>query len=115
MDDVTSPHRGIIPPEEFHRVQQSENFQHLKKVFRSFAFPMTVVFLVWYLAYVLSSIFAKDLMMTPVFGNVSVGFLFGIGQFISTFLITWLYIRYMTRKVDPIAGELRTELEGHSR
>ncbi|GAA4897822.1 DUF485 domain-containing protein [Tessaracoccus lubricantis] len=115
MSDVQSPHKGTIPPEEFHRVQQSENFAHLKKVFRTFAFPMTLVFLVWYLAYVFGSIFAKDLMMTPVFGNVSVGFLFGIGQFISTFLITWLYIRHMNKKVDPVAEGLRAELEGNAR
>lgn len=114
MTDAKPP-RGIIAPEEFHRVQQSEQFADLKKVFRSFAFPMTVVFLVWYLAYVFSSIFAKDLMMTPVFGNVTLGFLFGIAQFASTFFITWLYIRHMNKKVDPIAGEIRTELEGGAR
>ena len=102
---------GVIPPEEFRRVQASPEFAHLKRVFRSFAFPMTVVFLVWYLAYVLGSIFAKDLMMTSVFGNVTVGFLFGIGQFVSTFLITWLYIRHSTKNVDPIAEKLREDLE----
>ncbi|HHT13508.1 MAG TPA: DUF485 domain-containing protein [Propionibacterium sp.] len=112
MNDAQQPHTGTIPPEEFHRVQQSEEFGRLKKVFRSFAFPMTVVFLAWYLAYVFSSIFAKDLMMTQVFGNVSVGFLFGIAQFVSTFLITWLYIRHMNKKVDPIAEGLRADLEG---
>lgn len=115
MSDAQQPYQGTIPPEEFHRVQQSEEFGRLKKTFRSFAFPMTVVFLVWYLAYVFSSMFAKDLMMTHVFGNVTVGFLFGIAQFISTFLITWLYIRHMNRKVDPIAEDLRAELEASAR
>lgn len=115
MDDATQPHKGTIPPEEFHRVQKSEEFGHLKKVFRSFAFPMTLVFLVWYLAYVFGSIFAKDLMMTHVFGNVTVGFLFGIAQFVSTFLITWLYIRHMNKKVDPIAEGLRADLEASAR
>lgn len=115
MNDAHTPNKGIIPPAEFHRVQQSEEFGRLKKVFRSFAFPMTVVFLVWYLAYVFGSIFAKDLMMTQVFGNVTVGFLFGIGQFVSTFLITWLYIRHMNKKVDPLATELRADLEGTAR
>ncbi|MDO5676281.1 MAG: DUF485 domain-containing protein [Propionibacteriaceae bacterium] len=115
MADAQPPYKGTIPPEEFHRVQKSEEFGRLKKVFRSFAFPMTVVFLVWYLAYVLGAIFAKDLMMMPVFGNVSFGFLFGIAQFVSTFLITWLYIRHMNKKVDPIAEELRADLEASAR
>ena len=67
---------GEIPAEEFHRVQRSPEFAHLKRTFRSFAFPMTAVFLVWYFAYVLASIFAKDLMMTSVAGNLTVGILF---------------------------------------
>ena len=114
MDDNTDK-LGTIPPEEFHRVQQSAEFADLKKTFRSFAFPMTAVFLAWYLVYVLGSIFAKDLMMTHVFGNVTVGILIGLGQFVSTFLITWLYIRHSNRKVDPLAKQLREQLEGSAR
>ena len=119
LNAMTDPHQpstpGIISAEEFHRVQQSPEFSRLRRTFRSFAFPMTAVFLAWYLAYVLASIFAKDLMMTSVFGNVTVGFLFGIGQFVSTFLITWLYIRHSNRKVDPLAKQLREQLEGSAR
>ena len=106
---------GEIPAEEFHRVQQSPEFAHLKRTFRSFAFPMTAVFLVWYFAYVLASIFAKDLMMTSVAGNLTVGILFGLGQFVSTFLITWLYLRHSTRNVDPLAKALREDLEASAR
>lgn len=114
MSDPLPP-QGTIPAEEFHRVQASPEFASLKKVFRSFAFPMTVVFLAWYLAYVLASIIAKDLMMQPVFGNVTVGFLFGIGQFVSTFLITWLYIRHANKNIDPRAKALREDLEASAR
>jgi uncharacterized membrane protein (DUF485 family) len=110
-----SPDLGTIPAEEFHRVQQSAEFANLKKTFRSFAFPMTVVFLLWYFAYVLGSIFAKDLMMTSVVGNLTVGILFGLGQFVSTFLITWLYIRHANKRVDPLAKALREDLEASAR
>ncbi|AQP45045.1 DUF485 domain-containing protein [Tessaracoccus flavus] len=110
-----SPDLGTIPAEEFHRVQQSAEFADLKKTFRSFAFPMTVVFLLWYFAYVLGSIFAKDLMMTSVVGNLTVGILFGLGQFVSTFLITWLYIRHSNKRVDPLAKALREDLEASAR
>jgi len=34
---------------------------------------------------------------------------------VSTFLITWLYIRHMNKDVDPIATKLRTELEESAR
>lgn len=114
MNESLETNKGAIPPEEFRRVQASPEFTQLRKVFRSFAFPMTAVFLVWYLAYVLASILAKDLMMTHVIGNVTVGILFGLLQFVSTFLITFLYIRHMGKNVDPIATELRTQLEAHT-
>ena len=114
-DSLTDPSKGTIPPEEFRRVQGSPEFTQLRKVFRSFAFPMTAVFLVWYLAYVLASILAKDLMMTHVFGNVTVGIIFGLLQFVSTFLITWLYLRHSTRNVDPLAKALREDLEASAR
>ena len=42
-----------------------------------------------------------------VVGNINVALIFGLGQFVSTFLIAWLYSRYMNRHVDPLAeGEL---------
>ena len=36
-------------------VQNSEEFRRLRKTFRGFVFPMTAVFLGWYLLYVLAS------------------------------------------------------------
>lgn len=101
-----------IPTSEWHRVQQSDEFAHLTKTFRGFAFPMAVAFFVWYALYVGFSTMAQEFMSAKVFGNITVGFIFGILQFVSTFLITWLYIRHMNRKVDPLATKLREELEG---
>lgn len=97
--------------EAFVAAQQSEEFGMLRRTFRGFAFPMFVAFLVWYLSYVLLSTYATGFMSTPVIGNLNVGLLFGLGQFLSTFLITWLYIRHATRSLDPIAAKIRTELE----
>ena len=99
-------------PEQFQAVQRSEDFGRLRSSFRSFAIPMTVAFLVWYFAYVLLSTYAEGLMSTPVLGNLNLGLLMGISQFLMTFLITWLYIRHANRNLDPIAEKLRDELEG---
>ena len=38
----------------------------------------------------------------------------GLAQFVTTFLITWLYVRHANRNLDPLAGQLRDELEGGS-
>lgn len=113
----TPPPRGAgerptIPAAEFSRVQASEDFAGLKKAFRGFAFPMTVVFIVWYFAFVLSSTLLVDFMSTRIVGYITVGKVFGLLQFVSTFLITWLYMRHMNKNVDPLATDLREELEG---
>ncbi|MEV0868883.1 DUF485 domain-containing protein [Brachybacterium paraconglomeratum] len=114
-DRGQAPHPGAPPsptPEQFRAVQKSEEFGRLRSSFRSFAIPMTVAFLVWYFAYVLLSTYAEGLMSTPVLGNLNLGLLLGISQFLMTFLITWLYIRHANRNLDPIAEKLRDELEG---
>ena len=112
---MTSPHPpdpAPPTPEQFVAVQKSEDFTRLRSSFRSFAIPMTIAFLVWYFAYVLLSTYAEGLMSTPVLGNLNLGLLMGISQFLMTFLITWLYIRHANRHLDPIAEKLRDELEG---
>ena len=45
-------------------------------------------------------------MSTKVVGNINVALIFGLLQFVSTFLIAFLYGRYMNGKVDPLARKL---------
>jgi uncharacterized membrane protein (DUF485 family) len=92
-------------------VQGGESFQRLRRTFRRFAFPMTGVFLGWYLLYVVASGWARDFMGQKLWGNINVAYVFGLLQFVSTFLIAWLYSRYMTRHVDPLADEIRHDIE----
>lgn len=91
-------------------VQASPEFQELRTRLRRFVFPTTIFFLVWYASYVLLGAFAHDFMATRVFGNINVGLLLGLGQFLTTFLITGLYIRFANRELDPRAAALRAEM-----
>ena len=92
--------------------QQSPEFAELRRKYRSFAFPMTFVFMSWYLLYVIASGWARDFMGTELIGNINVAYVFGLLQFASTFLIAWLYERHMNRNVDPLAARIRENLEG---
>ena len=105
--------RRLLSPEEYLAAQDSAEFIELKRRFRRFAFPMTVAFLTWYLLFVLLSTYAHDFMSTEVFGNINVGLIFGLLQFVSTFAITHLYVSYANRNTDPIAEEMRDRLEHH--
>ncbi|MFC6087282.1 DUF485 domain-containing protein [Sphaerisporangium aureirubrum] len=93
-------------------MQASSEFQELRRRYRSWAFPVTVAFLLWYLLYVILSGFARGFMGTKLFGNINVALIFGILQFVSTFLIAWLYARHADRKLDPLSDKLRGEIEG---
>lgn len=91
-------------------VQASPEFQDLRRRLRRFVFPTTVFFLVWYATYVLLGAFSHDFMATKVFGNINVGLLLGLAQFLTTFLITGLYIRFANRELDPRAAAIRAEM-----
>jgi uncharacterized membrane protein (DUF485 family) len=111
---VSDPNeRRLLSPEEYLQAQASPEFVELKRRFRRFAFPMTFAFLAWYLLYVLLSTYANDFMATDVFGNVNIGILLGLGQFVSTFVITHLYVAHADKRTDPIADEMRNRLEHH--
>ncbi|MFV0136776.1 DUF485 domain-containing protein [Streptomyces sp. HMX87] len=98
--------------EEFTEVQQSAEFGELRRSFRSFAFPLTIAFVAWYLLYVLLSNYAGGFMGTKLFGNINVAFVFGIAQFVTTFLIAWWYSRHAAAKLDPKAEAIKSRMEG---
>ena len=91
--------------------QVSPRFIELKRRHRSFVLPVAALFLLWYFAYVILADYAHDFMATPVFGNINIGLLLGLGQFVTTFAITTWYVMYANRRLDPLADEIRDELE----
>ncbi|WP_319457268.1 MULTISPECIES: DUF485 domain-containing protein [unclassified Mycobacterium] len=108
-----------LPPREatsssvdFLEIQSSPEFQELRSRLRRFVFPMSALFLIWYAAYVMLGAFAHDFMAIEVWGNVNVGLLVGLGQFLSTFIITGIYVRFANRELDPRAEAIRSEFEG---
>jgi uncharacterized membrane protein (DUF485 family) len=98
-------------PEVFTEIERSDDFRRLKKKHRSFVLPVALLFLVWYFAYVLLADYAHDFMATPVFGNINVGLLLGLGQFVTTFAITTWYVMYANRNLDPLAEKIRDQYE----
>ena len=97
--------------ERYLEVQRSPEFGHLRHTVRSFVFPWTAAFFLWYALYVLLSAYARGFMSIKLVGNINVALVFGLLQFVSTFLIAWLYSRYAARRIDPLADEIRGELE----
>jgi uncharacterized membrane protein (DUF485 family) len=101
----------------YDQLHASAEFALLRRRYRGFVFPATVAFLSWYLLYVVLCNWAGDFMAIKLFGNINVALVLGLSQFATTFLIAWIYSRYSTAKLDPLARELDERfvaLEGKS-
>ncbi|CAH0194064.1 Inner membrane protein YjcH [Microbacterium oxydans] len=109
MSDQTPT--GSTDDIDYIAVEQSARFRTLKRTQRSFIFPLAAFFLIWYFAYVILAAFATDFMGQRVWGDITVGLLLGLGQFVTTFAITMAYVSFANRRIDPLATEIREELE----
>ena len=95
----------------YERMHATDDFKRLRKLYRGFAIPWTVAFLAWYLLYVVMSNWATGFMNIKLVGNINVALVFGLLQFVTTFLIAWMYSRHSNKHLDPIANKLKTEFE----
>ena len=99
-------------PSAYQEVQASPEFKSLRRRWRGFIFTMSAVFLGWFLVYVLLSDFAHGVVDTRLGDtNFTVGLLLGLLQFVSTFLIATLYVRYADKNLDDDAETLRLRVE----
>ncbi|MBV9012018.1 MAG: DUF485 domain-containing protein [Pseudonocardiales bacterium] len=104
---------GTAPPvDPWAAAHASVEFATLRNRLRSFVFPMAAFFLAWYFLYVLLAAFAPHFMAIRVVGNINVGLVFGLLQFVSTFAIATMYVRFANRSLDPVSSRIREQVEG---
>ncbi|HEX2129997.1 MAG TPA: DUF485 domain-containing protein [Actinophytocola sp.] len=105
----TAPRGGPAGQSEpdFAAIQESPEFATLRRRFRRFVFPVSALFFLWYLTYVLLAAFARDFMGHRLVGSVNVGLVLGLLQFVSTLAITFGYVRYARRRLDPQVAAIR--------
>lgn len=108
-----------LPPRESHpdfdRIKHGKEFVALRKTFRRFVFPMSLLFFTWYMTFVLLAAYAHEFMSKKVFGEVNVGILMGLGQFASTVLITIAYVKFSNRFIDPKVEQLQAMVKADER
>ncbi|GAA3496769.1 DUF485 domain-containing protein [Streptomyces prasinosporus] len=102
---------GRAAADVYLEVQRSEAFQEVRSRYRRFVVPAVVLFLAWYVAYVVTATTAPGWMARPVAGAVNAGMLAGLGQFLTTFLLTWAYVRHARLRRDRAALELRWDTQ----
>lgn len=112
-DDIPGGSSALdATPSAYQEVQRSPEFTSLRRRWRGYIFTMSGLFLAWFLVYVLLSDFAHDFVNTTIGGtNFTVGLVLGLLQFVSTFAITTLYVRFADKNLDPDAEALRLRVE----
>lgn len=111
-EDPVTPHPGTQAEtgrDIYDDLHASAEFIELKRRYRSFVLPATFAFLGWYLLYVVLSNWGGDFMDHRVVGTINVALLFGLLQFVTTFVIAWLYSRYSSARLDPLARSLEEQ------
>lgn len=110
-----APQRSHSAADIYLEVQRSAAFQEVRRRYRRFVVPATLAFFVWYLAYVVTAVTAPGLMARPVAGSVNVAMVAGLGQFLTTFLLTGAYTRHARLRRDRAALDLRWETQEMTR
>ena len=99
----------------YEAVYETADFTELRRRYKNFVVPWTIAFMAWYLAYVACCNWARGFMDHKVVGHVNVALIFGLLQFVSTFVIAALYGRFANRKLDPLAQGLNAKYKRERR
>lgn len=115
VDTSAVPAPPPTAAEIYLEVHRSAAFREVRRRYRRFVAPAALAFLLWYLAYVVAATTAPGLMARPVAGAVNVAMVAGLGQFLSTFLLTWAYARHARLRRDRAALDLRWDTQEMTR
>lgn len=94
-------------PPDFAAIREHPDFVAVRRRITRFVFPVSALFLAWYLTFVLLAAYAPGFMGTRVTGSVTVGLLLGLSQFVTTVAIMLAYARFTRKNVDPKIAALR--------
>ncbi|WP_241777916.1 DUF485 domain-containing protein [Streptomyces sp. CT34] len=112
MSPVEAPaHPAHIGGADPSAIQQSPEFVLLRRRLRLFVFPMSAAFFCWYMAFAVLSAYDRGFMKHKVAGEVNMGTLFGLLQFVTTIVIALTYRRFAGKKLDPQVDAIK-ELAG---
>jgi uncharacterized membrane protein (DUF485 family) len=94
-------------PPDFAAIRAHPDFVLVRRRITRFVFPVSGLFLGWYLTFVLLAAYAPGFMSHRVTGSVTVGLLLGLSQFATTVAIMLWYARFTRKNIDPKIAELR--------
>jgi uncharacterized membrane protein (DUF485 family) len=92
-------------------IATSPAFRQLLAARKRFVLPVFLLFGAYYLSLHLAVGLAPRFMSEPVFGTVTVAYVFALSQFVSGGIVAILYLRF-SAKMDATIARLLTNLRG---
>lgn len=89
------------------RVEREQALRALAKSRWRVAIALTAAMVVVYFGFVVLIAFAKPLLGRQVTPGLSIGILLGVLVIVSTWLLTWAYVRWANDRYDPELERLR--------
>ena len=100
-------------------VESSTEFQELVKSRRRFLTPMTIIFLVGSIGYLLLAAFVPGVMGWQITDGLPFAWIAAISQVLLTWALTWAYLRKADRDFEPLeqraAAVAERKVEGSTR
>jgi uncharacterized membrane protein (DUF485 family) len=87
---------------QWEAAERSGEFQELVGRQRRFVLPATIFFLGWYLGFIILAGYAPDFMGERIYQGFTVGYLLALTQFLMVWVLTWAYLRFADRVLDPL-------------
>ncbi|WP_285566019.1 DUF485 domain-containing protein [Actinoallomurus iriomotensis] len=94
------------PDARYVAINQDERFIVLRRRMGRAVLVVSALFFAWYLLFVVACVFARGLMGHRLAGHVNVALVFGILQFVATFVLARRYSRHSRETLDPSAAQV---------
>jgi uncharacterized membrane protein (DUF485 family) len=82
------------------------SFAELRRRSRRFIAAGLSFVIGWFMLLVVAAGWAPQALAKPVLGNVNVGMLLLLSQFVAALVVTQLYLRYARTRLDPLSDSL---------
>ena len=94
-----------LTPQDWDAVAETPQFQELLASKRRFVVPATIFFLLYYLALPVLCGFYPRMMSRPVWGPLTLAFVFALSQFVVAWLLLALYL-WRARTFDALETQI---------
>jgi uncharacterized membrane protein (DUF485 family) len=96
-------------------VHDSARFQTLRRHAQQFTAWASVIFTGWWFLMIALAAYTPEFFRQSLPGNLNVGLLLVLLTFAMVVVITLMYLRYAATVLDPIAVDVRDDMEGELR